>query len=105
MLSRNQERFLQSLLLGKKIVEAAKEAGITERTAYNWLKDPEIQSERAAREKALAEAEQAEITRILTSGYALMHKRVEALNALSQKLEAYLADENKVWLPDVKAIG
>src|SRR5579859_8052437 len=105
MLSRNQERFLQSLLLGKKIVEAAKEAGITERTAYNWLKDPEIQSERTSREKALAEAEQAEIARILTSGYALMHKRVQALDALSEKLEAYLEDESKIWLPDVKTAG
>ena len=34
-----------------------------------------------------------------------MHRRVEALKNLSLKLEAYLGDEGKVWLPDVKAIG
>jgi hypothetical protein len=105
MLSRNQERFLQSLLLGKTVVASAKHACISERTAYNWLADPVFQAERQRRESALAEAEQQAIQRILTEGYALMHRRVEALKALSLKLEAYLVEESKVWLPDAKIIG
>jgi hypothetical protein len=104
-LSRNQERFLQALLLGKSIADSARFAEIAERTAYRWLSDPVFQSERQRRESALAEAEQAEIQRVLTSGYALMHRRVEALDRLAQKLERYLGDENKVWLPDAKIIG
>lgn len=105
MLSRNQERFLQALLLGKTIASSAAFAGISERTAYNWLSDSEVQTERAKREAIVAQAEQEAVTAILTDGYALMHRRVEALKALSLKLEKYLAEEKKVWLPDVKVIG
>lgn len=105
MLSRNQERFLQALLLGKTIAISAEFAGVSERTAYYWLEEPEFQVERVKREALVAQVEQEAVTRILTEGYALMHRRVEALKNLSLKLEVYLSDEQKVWLPDVKAIG
>jgi hypothetical protein len=104
-LSRNQERFLQQLMLGKSIIASGKFVGIGETTAHKWLNDPVFQEERKRRESELAKLEQEEITRILTSGYALMHKRVEALDKLSKKLEAYLEDETKIWLADVKAVG
>ena len=105
MLSRNQERFLQALLLGKTIAASATHAGVSERTAYYWLDNPEIQAERVKRESLAAELEQQAVTHILNDGYALMHRRVEALKNLSLKLEGYLAEEDKVWLPDVKAVG
>lgn len=104
-LSRNQERFVQGLSTGQSIVDAAKLAGISESTAHRWLKDPLIQAERKAREEELAAQEQAEIKRITTSGYALIHRRVEALNRLAEKLEQYLSEEDKVWLLDVKTVG
>lgn len=86
-LSRKQERFLHALLLGKSIVDSAKDAGVTEQTAHRWLKQPALQAERTKREAALAKAEQAEIERILTSGYALMHRRVEALDRMVHEIE------------------
>ncbi len=104
-LSRNQERFLQLLLLGKNITAASKEVGINPVTAHRWLNTPVFAAERKRREAELSKLEQEEITRILTSGYALMHRRVEALDKLSKKLEAYLEDESKIWLLDVKAAG
>ena len=42
---------------------------------------------------------------IMESGLALTHERLAKLNQLFGKLEGYLSDENKVWLPDVKLIG
>src|SRR6266704_413917 len=47
----------------------------------------------------------AEQKRIFNRQYALIHKRVKALNKLAKKLEAYMEDENNIWLPDVKSIG
>lgn len=41
----------------------------------------------------------------IKTGYALMHKRLNALNGIVSKLIGYLKDESNVWLPDVKAIG
>lgn len=100
-LSRNQERFLQALLLGKTIVESAKAADISERTAYRWLEDPVIQEERKRRETVLAEAEQAEIQRILTSGYAAIHNRVQDLDRMARLIEESWHDaeepEKIVW--------
>ncbi|MGB9799624.1 MAG: terminase small subunit [Thermanaerothrix sp.] len=49
-LSARQKRFLQALLTSKSAREAAQKAGIGEKTAYRWLRLPQVQS-------ALAEAE------------------------------------------------
>jgi hypothetical protein len=46
-----------------------------------------------------------EKAQVLTSGLALMHKRIEVLNGLAQQLLAYTADKHLVWLPDVKSVG
>ena len=46
-----------------------------------------------------------ERSRVLLEGYAAMHRRVARLNALTEQLLGYAADEDKVWLPDVKAVG
>lgn len=42
---------------------------------------------------------------VLRSGFALQHKRVQALDKIANKLIDMIEDEDKVWLPDVKAIG
>lgn len=47
----------------------------------------------------------AERKKVLKSGFAVMHKRVKELDAITTRLIGYLDDENNVWLPDVKAIG
>lgn len=49
-LSARQKRFLQALLTSKSAREAAQKAGIGEKTAYRWLRLPQVQS-------AIAEAE------------------------------------------------
>src|SRR6266567_4153219 len=104
-LSRNQERFLQLLLLGRNITAASKEVGINPVTAHRWLNTSVFQEERKRRESELSKLEQEEITRILTSGYALMHRRVEALNELANILQEEALDSSKRWLPDVKTVG
>jgi phage terminase small subunit len=42
-LSVKQEQFIAALIAGNSIVVAAKVAGISERTAHNWMKLPHIQ--------------------------------------------------------------
>lgn len=97
-LSRKQERFLQALLLGETIVAAAKSADVGERTARRWLTDVTFKAERTRREAEIQQAEQAEIERILTTGYAAIHKRVEALDKLAREMELpYTSSEGKVY--------
>lgn len=43
--------------------------------------------------------------RVFRSGYALQHNRVLALQKQAEDLIAMTADQAKVWVPDVKAIG
>ncbi|GAP05915.1 phage terminase, small subunit [Anaerolinea thermolimosa] len=49
-LTARQKRFIQALLTSKSAREAARQAGVGEKTAYRWLRLPQVQS-------ALAEAE------------------------------------------------
>lgn len=42
---------------------------------------------------------------VLKSRYALVHKRIEQLDRIAQKLLDYAEEEDKVWMLDVKAIG
>lgn len=70
---------------------------------YRWI-------ERAAAFDAfqIAEIEQklaAEKARTLLTDYAVMYRRVAQLNEQAKQLIAMLDDPNKVWVPDVKAIG
>lgn len=53
----------------------------------------------------LAKVIAAERAKVLTSGYALMHKRVEQLNALVEQLIEMATHKENVWVPDVKSIG
>lgn len=47
----------------------------------------------------------AERAQIALLPYAQMHRRVAALNEQAEQLLAMAKDPDKVWLPDVKAIG
>ncbi|HEX3642862.1 MAG TPA: hypothetical protein VHV10_16375 [Ktedonobacteraceae bacterium] len=42
---------------------------------------------------------------VIRTGFALQHKRIEALNSTLEELLEMKKDHDKVWLPDVKAIG
>ena len=55
------------------------------------------------REKDQA-AYEARRRQIMESGFALDFERVAELKALYEKYREYLADENNIWLPDVKSI-
>lgn len=55
----------------------------------------------AEEDKVIAE----ERNKVLRSGFALMHKRVKELDKLTRKLIKMTDEEDKVWIPDVKAIG
>lgn len=86
-LSRKQERFLQALVLGASIVGAAKQTGIAERTGHRWLADSLVQAELERLRTAAREAEEREIERIMTTGYAAVHERVKGLDAMARLLE------------------
>lgn len=86
-ISRKQERFLDAVLLGRSIVDAAALCDVAERTARRWVADPVFVAARTAREDEIRAKERAELDRILTCGYAVMERRVEALNKLAKHLE------------------
>lgn len=70
---------------------------------YKWVeRAKQWDAEQArARDEIIA----AERAKVLVTGYALMHKRVERLDTLVKKLIEMVDDEDKVWVPDVKSIG
>jgi hypothetical protein len=75
--------------------EAAKEWRWQERArAYD-------EHQRAEEDRIIAE----EREKVLRSGFALQHKRIQALNRLTNKLIAMTNDEDKIWMPDVKSVG
>lgn len=70
---------------------------------YRWKERAEAWDKHClAQAAATIEARRIEI---LSSGYALQHKRVEALNELAELLLQEIQETDKRWLPDVKSIG
>lgn len=66
---------------------------------WNWKAraeqyDANQQAQAEERRRALLELEQAEIERILTTGYALMHKRIEGLAEMADLIKKSFIDEN-----------
>jgi len=76
-LSRRQARFVSALLVTSTVAEAARQAGIAERTAYTYLNDPNVQ---AALGRGLDD-ELADATRLVTAAVG------EALSTLSAILK------------------
>lgn len=70
---------------------------------HHWQERVRLYDEEQSKQQDVIIAE--EKAKVLRKGFALMHKRVAELDRLAQKLIAYAEDEEKVWLPDVKAIG
>ena len=95
-ISRKQERFLSQLLIGQSIADAARQSDTALRTAHRWLNNPAFVAERERRETALREAEEAEIAKIMSTGYAAVHVRIEALSKMADliKLSFVATDEN-----------
>jgi hypothetical protein len=71
--------------------------------AWNWKERARAYDEHVRAEEDHIIAEERE--KVLRSGFALQHKRIQALNRLTNKLIAMSNDEDKVWMPDVKSIG
>jgi hypothetical protein len=70
---------------------------------WNWEARATAYDEEQAKE--LEQQIAAERTKVMTSGLSLMHKRLQLLNHLTLQLVSMTKDEDKVWIPDVKAIG
>lgn len=67
---------------------------------WNWKAraeayDADQQAQAEERRRALLELEQAEIERILTTGYALMHKRIEGLANMAHLIELSLLEKDE----------
>lgn len=70
---------------------------------WNWY-DRADAWDRHCIEQASKEIEERRI-RILQSGFALKHERIQALNALAEMLLGEVKEVDKRWCPDVKSIG
>lgn len=67
---------------------------------WNWKAraeayDADQQAQAEERRRVLLELEQAEIERILTTGYALMHKRIEGLSKMAELVELSFLEKDK----------
>lgn len=70
---------------------------------FHWRERAETyDAERRREEEAQLEAER---QAILAHGYARMHRRVQKLDELADKLEGLIDIEDRLWLPDVKSVG
>ena len=74
-MSTNQERFIAAVLSTRTVADAAREIGISERTAYRYLDDPEV---RAALDSALDQA----LSTAAQRAAAGMDRALAALNAI-----------------------
>jgi phage terminase small subunit len=74
-LSANQRRFLAAMLTARTVTDAARQAGIAERTAYLYLSTPHIQ---AALNRALDEA----LSHTAQQATAAMDHALAALRAI-----------------------
>lgn len=57
--------------------------------------------QRAEEDRIIAE----EREKVLRSGFALQHKRIQLLDRLSRKLIRMTNDEEKIWIPETKTIS
>lgn len=71
--------------------------------AFGW--QARIAERDAAATAAAARAFEAERQAALQSGFAVLHRRVDALNALAELLQGEVLDATKRWLADAKWIG
>jgi hypothetical protein len=77
---------------GPEWYEAAKQ--------WNWAqRAKEYDTYQRSEEDRIIEEER---EKVLRSGFALQHKRIELLDKLSRKLIRYANDEEKVWIPETK---
>ena len=74
-LTARQKRFIQALLTSKSAREAAHKCGIGEKTAYRWLRLPQVQA-------ALAEAEGQILANTMRQLLSMQGAAVDALQAL-----------------------
>ena len=90
----NLEQELPKEAPGKWRAMARKHRWVERASAWDAIQMAEI-------EKSIT----AEKARTLLTDYALMYRRVAQLNEQAKQLIAMLEDPNKVWMPDVKAVG
>lgn len=67
---------------------------------WNWEKRArDYDTHQRAEEDRIIEEER---DKVLRSGFALQHKRIELLGKMSRKLIAMTNDEAKIWIPETK---
>jgi hypothetical protein len=87
-----QKQVKSSTNIGPEWYEASKQ--------WNWAERARAYDEhqRAEEDRIIAE----EREKVMRSGFALQHKRIEILDKLSRKLIRMANDEEKVWIPETK---
>lgn len=100
-----QEQRAQDQGEGKEGLERTEAPGKWYTQAKKWRWDERAAAFDLHQAKELEELIAAEKAKVISEGYALMHKRIETLNMLAVRLVAMTGDENHVWLPDVKSVG
>lgn len=83
-LSPKQWKFLSLLLAAKTIAEAAKEAGISEATAYRWIADPAFKQAQDAAQADLFEAGMSALKGEFSKAVQTLDRNLQADQAADQ---------------------
>ena len=84
-----KRRFLEALVGGRSVTEAAKLAGVSHRTAYRYLDDPDVREALATFRRAALEG---------------LADRLRTLGQLAaQTLEEAMRDPDAAWSPRIRA--
>jgi hypothetical protein len=69
---------------------------------YNWEERARAHDAHWIEEQDKLIAQEREV--VLRTGYAQMHKRIEALNKLADKMVQWAEDDSKVWIVNTKTV-
>jgi hypothetical protein len=75
-LSRQQERTVACLLAARSIADAAREAGVSERSVRNWLAQPQFASAFAAARRRLLESAVADLAAATTAAVSTLRQEL-----------------------------
>ena len=81
-LTTQQANFIAALISGKNTKQAARSAGVTERTAYRWLSLPELKSELTMAQAAILGDATRRMERLLDSSLEVLEGLLKSENEL-----------------------
>ena len=104
-ISRKKETAIVALLKCDKVVEAAETSGVSERSIYRWLKDPEFKEEYRAARKRLVDLAVKKLQNVMAGAVDTLKEILDAKETKFFQKDGKVEDERDViaWGPRLGA--